>query len=343
MKGAILRFTNTLILAAIVVLTATGLYGLMWPMPQWLFDIHRGTSWALVALIPWKAAIALQSLRRGLDRRFDRSLMIGVSTLLAALALTVLGLGFMWTWRVGPSMLWLGSYGDALISWHWMLALGLLIPLGIHIWRRWPRPKPADFAGRRNALKLLALGGVAAAGWGAAETVARLRQSPASPRRFTGSREEGSGTGLAYPVTHTFAPEAAINPDAWKLSIRGAVNNPLELTYAALLARPAAAVTATLDCTTGWYATRVWRGAALADLLTAAQPHAENLTIILKDVLGYVAYYTYGEATEIVLATHVGDEPLDHWHGFPVRAVAPSRRGWQWVKWLTAIEVVRSA
>ncbi|HYH05137.1 MAG TPA: molybdopterin-dependent oxidoreductase [Bacillota bacterium] len=27
-------------------------------------------------------------------------------------------------------------------------------------------------------------------------------------------------------------------------------------------------------------------------------------------------------------------------HGFPLRAVVPSRRGWFWVKWLAKIEAV---
>jgi DMSO/TMAO reductase YedYZ molybdopterin-dependent catalytic subunit len=36
----------------------------------------------------------------------------------------------------------------------------------------------------------------------------------------------------------------------------------------------------------------------------------------------------------------VGGEVFDHGHGFPLRAVVPSRRGWQWVKWLVAVEVI---
>ena len=46
------------------------------------------------------------------------------------------------------------------------------------------------------------------------------------------------------------------------------------------------------------------------------------------------------QAEEILLATYVGDQVLNHSHGFPLRAVVPSRRGWHWVKWLTEIEVV---
>ena len=35
----------------------------------------------------------------------------------------------------------------------------------------------------------------------------------------------------------------------------------------------------------------------------------------------------------------MGDEPLSHEHGAPVRLVAPGRRGFQWVKWVTHVEL----
>jgi DMSO/TMAO reductase YedYZ molybdopterin-dependent catalytic subunit len=64
------------------------------------------------------------------------------------------------------------------------------------------------------------------------------------------------------------------------------------------------------------------------------------LGIVLKSIQDYTAAYTLEQAQEILLATHVGGEVLNHSHGFPLRAVVPSRRGWQWVKWLTEIEVI---
>ncbi len=343
MNGLLLRFTNTLILALITLLTLTGLYGLMWPMPSLMFELHRGAGWALIALIPWKSLIALRSLRRGLDRRFDRSVMILVSVSLATFALLVLAFGLMWAWRIGPELLWLGAYGDAVISWHWMLALGLLLPLAIHVWRRWPRPKPVDFASRRSALRFLILGGAAVAAWGVAGAISRARQNAESPRSSTGSREEGSFSGLGYPVTNTVGQgQIVLNPDTWRLTVGGAVNAPLSLTYADILALPPSELTATLDCTSGWYTTQVWQGVPLADLLAQAGLRPEAVGILLKDVSGYPAILTMAEAGEVLLATHVGGQTFDHWHGFPLRAVVPSRRGWQWVKWLTEVEVLAS-
>ena len=40
-------------------------------------------------------------------------------------------------------------------------------------------------------------------------------------------------------------------------------------------------------------------------------------------VSGYFGDFTLAEARGLLLATHVSGEVLDHWHGFPLRAVAP--------------------
>ncbi len=46
------------------------------------------------------------------------------------------------------------------------------------------------------------------------------------------------------------------------------------------------------------------------------------------------------EARTALLATHLNDEALSHEHGFPLRLVAPGRRGFEWVKWITRVEVL---
>ena len=54
---------------------------------------------------------------------------------------------------------------------------------------------------------------------------------------------------------------------------------------------------------------------------------------------GYRWSFGAEDAGRYLLATRVGDELLSHGHGAPVRLVAPGRRGFQWVKWVTRIEV----
>ncbi len=334
----ILRFTNTAILILIILLTLTGVYGLVWTLNGWLFDVHRAAGWALIALIPWKTAISVRSLKRGLGSSVDRSVVVVVSIGLAVVTIVILGLGLMWTWRLGPSELWLRQTA---ISWHWLLALILIAPFAFHTWRRWPRPKQKDFVSRRAFLRIVALATVGVVGWWAAETLARMRVSPDAPRRFTGSHQQGSYSGNQFPITQSAGEgESRIDPATWRLTLQGAMESPRQLSYQELLSLPSSEVTAVIDCTLGWYSTQVWRGIPMTDLLASTDLHPQATAIRLKAATGYVHTFTLTEAREILLATHVAGEPLDHWHGFPVRAVVPSRRGWFWVKWLSEIEVL---
>jgi uncharacterized membrane protein len=342
MSGKNLRFINTLILSLLLALTLTGIYGLFFPFPSLLFEIHRIAAWALIFLIPWKAIISIRSLSRGVDRRIDRNVMIVVSIVASIATVLIVIFGLIWKWNLGEQYLWIGGYGFTAIGWHWGMALYLLLPLfALHVWRRWPHPKKTDFIGRQQVLKLIGLGVASVATWGAAEFLARSLQSQKSSRRFTGSREAGSFTGNNHPVTS--GPDQGkvkLDPSTWKLRLTGTVKTPLILTYAGTLALSISEITATLDCTGGWYTTQIWRGIPLTDLLARAEIHGEAIGIVLKGVSDYTAYYTLAQAQEILLATHVGDQVLDHVHGYPMRAVVPSRRGWHWVKWLTEIEIV---
>jgi hypothetical protein len=341
MSGTNLRFINVLILILFCVLGLTGLYGLVWPFPTFLFEVHRIAGWALILLIPSKSAITLRSLSRGLDRRVEQNIIVFLSVLLTIATITVLILVLMWTWRIGPYYVWIGSIAYSGIGWHWGIALALAPLFIIHVWTRWPRPKRTDFTGRRQALKLMGFGAVAVFSWGVAEALAKSLEGTGAPRRFTGSREERSFEGNAHPVT-TAANQGKIqlHPEDYTLRVTGAIIKPISLSYAEILALSTSEVTATLDCTGGWYTVQIWRGIPLTELLARAQLRPEALGIILRGVADYTAPFTIEQAQEILLATHVEEEVLNHVHGFPLRAVVPSRRGWHWVKWLVEIEVI---
>ena len=335
------RFINALILILFCILGLTGLYGLVWPFPSSLFDIHRIAGWILIVLIPWKGAISLRSLSRGLSRSISRNGMLLVSILLTLATVTILVLVLLWKWQVGSYYVWIGPWAYSAIGWHWGIALGLAPLFIIHVWRRWPRPKRTDFAGRRQALKLMGFGASALATWGMAETLAKAMESTRARRRFTGSREEGSFAGNAHPVTT--APDQGkikLDPETWTLRVTGAVTKPFALSYPEVLAASTSELTATLDCTGGWYTVQTWRGIRLTELLRQAEIRPEAIGIVLIGVADYTAPFTFAQAEEILLATYVGEEILNHVHGFPLRAVVPSRRGWHWVKWLMEVEVL---
>lgn len=336
MKATTFRFMNVAILVLVVVLTLTGLISWGWTVHGWVTELHRIASWALIALIPWKVFIAWRSLKRGVGKRPDRNVVLVVSVLLAAVVLTSITAALLWTWQVGDQLVW----RRRLLWWHWILAFVALVPLAVHVWRRWPKPKQADFRSRRAFLQMAGLGALGVAGWLAAERLATARNSPATPRLITGSRLEGEYSGNAFPITSEAAPE--VDLARWRLRVRGAVETPISLTVDELATYDYKEVDAILDCTNGWWTVQTWGGVPLTALLATTGMASNALAVRMTSLTGYTQVFTLHETERILVGTHVGGEPLSHWHGAPARVVVPGRRGWFWTKWLSEIVVLDS-
>lgn len=340
-KPMLLQFTNSALLTVFLLLTATGSYVLIWPTTPWVMHLHRGAAWAFMALIPWKVIISYRSLARGFRLDFDRGLIPIVSSILAGAVVLMISLGLAWLWRIGG---WLVIVGQTIISWHWVLGLAALPLLALHAWRRWPNPRRKVLLSRRALLRSAALAGAGALGWGLAERLAELRAEPARPRSpATGSREFASFQGNEMPVTTNPGENPRpLDTQTWSLRVVGAVERPLELTYQQLLDLPPAEVTATLDCTVGWFSRQTFQGVPLSDLLTLSRPLPNARFLRLVADTGYSKTFPLSAQKDILLATHIENETLNHPHGFPLRAVIPPRRGWFWVKWLTGVEILKN-
>jgi DMSO/TMAO reductase YedYZ molybdopterin-dependent catalytic subunit len=63
----------------------------------------------------------------------------------------------------------------------------------------------------------------------------------------------------------------------------------------------------------------------------------------VESVTGYTRRFSVDHARHLLLATRVAGGPLSHGHGFPVRLVVPDRRGFEWVKWVVRIRVLRGS
>jgi DMSO/TMAO reductase YedYZ molybdopterin-dependent catalytic subunit len=94
-------------------------------------------------------------------------------------------------------------------------------------------------------------------------------------------------------------------------------------------------LTATLDCTGGFFSTQEWAGIRLDRLIG----HSGGVSIRVLSVTGYDRRFPVERASSLLLATRFGGQTLDPGHGFPARLVVPDARGFWWVKWVTAIEV----
>ena len=103
-------------------------------------------------------------------------------------------------------------------------------------------------------------------------------------------------------------------------------------------------IVATLDCTGGFASTQRWRGVRIGRLLDDAggSRRRARTSASCRSRATAGASRSPTPATSL-LATHVGGEPLTHGHGAPCRLVVPGHRGFQWVKWVTRVEVTADA
>jgi len=150
----------------------------------------------------------------------------------------------------------------------------------------------------------------------------------ATNRRFTGSVPKPQ-----LEVTSWFddaVPE--VDPRAYRLSVGKA-----QLDLDAVLDLPRETFEAVLDCTSGWYSNQQWQGVRLSALLAAAGVSAGR-SVEVRSRTGYARWFGASTLDEVWLVTHVGGLPLSYGHGFPARIVAPGRRGFWWVKWVTSIQ-----
>jgi DMSO/TMAO reductase YedYZ molybdopterin-dependent catalytic subunit len=292
-----------------------------------LFWSHAVAGLSIPPLLAWKFRRVASRVR---DRRaWDRATPLSVALAAVAVAAAATGVA----WAAGATVP-LGFW--TLLNLHILFGLLAVPLLLVHLRARYRPLRRTDLRERRVALQyagLVAAGGATA---GLLRRIASLLGTPAATRRFTGSRELDG----PLPVTSWVADDPdPVDPETWSLSVRGLVDRPLELGVDDL--DPTAERRALLDCTSGWYAERDWRGVRLGDLLDAAGPSEPAAWVTIHSVTGYRWSLPLPAAREALLATHLTGERLDHGHGYPLRLVAPGRRGFQWVKWVEAVEVRR--
>ena len=323
-------WANTLLLVLIAAELVSGFFGLVSSSPrEWYFIVaHRISGYGIIVILAWKGANVLFSLR------WKRSAAPRTaSVVLMALLAVTLALGFAWSF-VGPfGWAWFSG-----VSWHIYVGAAL-IPLLVWHALYHTRGFPIGFwADRRTFLRLAALAVAATAAWQAGELSAKAADLSGARRRFTGSHEARSFSGNSFPLTSWLNDSPArVDPAAWRLTVGGAVERELSIAYDDLASE--AETTATIDCTGGWYSTQVWRGVPVADLLARAGPTGAASSVTFTSVTGYYRRFSMAEASGYILASHVGDETLSHGHGFPLRLVAPDKRGFEWVKWVVDVHV----
>jgi voltage-gated potassium channel Kch len=315
------RRTNLALLALLLLAFVTGVASWLVgsALVRWIVIAHGILGLGIVALAPWKRTIATRGLAR---RRPGR----GTAITFAVLIVTSIVAAMIHVTGIVRSV---GTFSPLGI--HVATAIAAIAVGFAHVVQRPVHPRTTDLS-RRNLLRSGAVLGAGAAGWLALAGVLRATGAPGADRRATGSFATGSGDPARMPVTQWFNDSVQeLDPGSWRLHVlNGAQNYSVdELVAFDDMLRAA------LDCTGGWYAEQEWRGARLDRLLEGAAGES----IVVRSVTGFSRRFARSDASGLLLATHVGGVPLSAGHGAPARLVVPGRRGFWWVKWVTAIDV----
>jgi hypothetical protein len=282
---------------------------------------HGILGFAIVALAPWKSAIVKRGIKRS---RAGRT---------ASVALTLVVVVALVAGMLHATGLAITAFGVTAMQVHVGAAL-IAVPLAAwHVIARKTIPRKIDFT-RRNLIKTGAVLGGAGVAYAAVELAAGPIGLSGADRRFTGSYERASFVPEEMPVTQWLndsVPE--IDGAAWALTLRmGNTERELSLED---LDRFEDELTTKLDCTGGWYSMQNWSGVRLDRLINGAP----GRSILVTSATGYSRRFPLSSTEDLLLATRLGGSPLSAGHGYPARLVAPGRRGFWWVKWVTSIEI----
>jgi len=318
------RRTNLALLVALLLAFATGTGAVAAGSTggRWVAVAHGVVGVAVVLLVPWKSRIVRRGLQRARPSRW-------ASLLLAALAAAAILTG------LGHATGLLGSVAGTRGMWlHVAVALSL-VPLAVwHVAARPARPRATDLS-RRTLLRAGTLGVVAAGLYATTDAAVRVAGLPGARRRFTGSYDTGSFDPPSMPSTVWLDDRTpSVDPAAWRLVVADAAGERV-LSLDELAAFDVR-VRAVLDCTGGWYAEQDWTGVPVSALLRDA---GGAQSLLVRSATGYQIRFPAGDLDRLLLATRVGGEPLAARHGFPLRLVAPGRRGFWWVKWVDRVEL----
>jgi DMSO/TMAO reductase YedYZ molybdopterin-dependent catalytic subunit len=176
-------------------------------------------------------------------------------------------------------------------------------------------------------------------------------------------------TRLFFVRNHFDVPQ--LDVAAWRLSIGGCVERPLELSCDDLSALPQRTVLATLECAgngrsflaqrvpgvpwgAGAVAHAEWSGVPLSVVLEQAGVSTDAVEVICEgadrgtepdhpEPMTFARGLPLQKALhrDTLLALRMNGEPLTPSHGFPLRLIVPGWYGVASVKWLTRLEVAR--
>lgn len=280
----------------------------------WVVIAHGVVALAIVILTPWKTVI----ISRGMGRqRSGRALSVSLTALVAGTLVSGIALVSGVIDSVGPL---------TTMQVHVGLGVATLLATLVHLALR-PTPHRRTDLERRNLLRSGGLLAGAGMLWLAIEGTLDIASAPGGKRRFTGSHEISAPWDI--PATQW------INDRVQHLDADGHVVGIGSNAWAVIDLDAGEEIEATLDCTGGWYTTQLWSGIRVDRTIDTKA----GRSLVVRSTTGYWRRFPVEQAASLWLVTRVAGEPLPDGNGGPVRLVAPGRRGYWWVKWVSSIEI----
>jgi DMSO/TMAO reductase YedYZ molybdopterin-dependent catalytic subunit len=143
-------------------------------------------------------------------------------------------------------------------------------------------------------------------------------------------------------IVNSFNFTPQIDPEKFRLTIEGEVNNPLSLSMKDIQQIPLTDMTIRHVCVEGWAAIVQWGGVRLRDIIALAQPKANVGYVYFKSADGYYESWDIASALhpQTLLAYQKNGQPLPIDNGAPLRLASPIKLGYKQSKWVTRIILV---
>ncbi len=138
-----------------------------------------------------------------------------------------------------------------------------------------------------------------------------------------------------------------VDADTWRLTVKGLVRNPLNLSLGDIQIYPRVTQAVTMECISNLVggdliSTNFWTGIRLKDVLKKAElmPGVQEIAMTAGD--GYYESLPIAEAMDdrTLLVYAMNGQGLTPEHGFPLRVNIPGHYGMKMPKWLTVLNAI---
>jgi DMSO/TMAO reductase YedYZ molybdopterin-dependent catalytic subunit len=147
-----------------------------------------------------------------------------------------------------------------------------------------------------------------------------------------------------FRINEVESSTPVFDPATFTLTVDGAVQNPIMLSWDELLKLPSTSQVSDFHCVEGWGVNDVrWQGVRLQTIIDIVRP-IDAPFITFHSMGGvYSDSLTMEQAAfpDVLLAYHMYEQPLSPRHGRPLRLIVPHMYGYKGPKWLTRIEFAK--